>query len=134
MNDMKNILTTVIITSLILSSGCSKQGSASNTLTIPIPNGDFESWQFQEPLIWQHNSCPPCLPPFETYIVRQDTSAYQGQFAAKLLYNNVYPATVQNMFFVAGHPNDLTAFVKTNMAANDSVTVKVKLYKKNSLE
>src|SRR5665647_3425476 len=67
-----------------------KKGN-SNSQTISIPNGDFEDWDnIPNLLIWQTNSCPACVPPYETYIVQKVSDSYSGQFAAKFIYNNVY--------------------------------------------
>lgn len=99
--------------------------------SIPVPNGDFEMWSTQLPVAWETNSCPPCVPAYETYIVQQDTDAYQGQYAAKFIYNNVYPARAENHFSISRHPEELNAFVKCNLAANDSVHISVTLFHNN---
>lgn len=95
--------------------------------TIAVPNGDFESWTYLKPDSWTTNSCPACAPPYETYIVRPDSDSYQGVFAAKFIYNNVYPAYAQNEFPVSIHPTNLTAFVKCNLYGMDTVTIKITL-------
>lgn len=99
--------------------------------SLQVPNGDFELWSNQLPLAWQTNSCPPCVPAYETYIVQQDTNAYQGQFAAKFIYNNVYPATAVNGFAITRHPDYVKAYVKSNLVANDSVSIHVAVFHNN---
>jgi hypothetical protein len=131
---MKTIKTLLILCIAFGVASCSKE----KDVTVPalpqqiIPNHDFESWTDQLPVSWQTNSCPACVPPFETYIVQQDTDAYQGQFAAKFIYNNVYAAWAENTFSVTGHPAHLTAYVKSNLAANDSVLIRIKLFNNNT--
>lgn len=98
---------------------------------IPVPNGDFENWSVLSPDNWTTNSCPACVPPYETYIVQQDSSAYQGQFAAKFIYNNVYAAWAHNGFAVTSHPVELSAYVKCNLVTTDSVLIRVKLFNNN---
>jgi hypothetical protein len=99
--------------------------------TFQVPNGDFEFWNNQLPIAWQTNSCPPCVPAYETYIVQQDTNAYQGQYAAKFIYNNVFPATADNGFAISRHPAELKAYVMSNLAANDSVRISVAVFNNN---
>jgi hypothetical protein len=96
-----------------------------------VPNGGFETWTNMLPVNWNTNSCPACVPPYETYIVQQDSSAYQGQFAAKFIYNNVYAAWAKNGFVISAHPTQLSAFVKCNLIPTDSVLMCVKLYHNN---
>jgi hypothetical protein len=94
-----------------------------------IPNGNFESWSELLPQSWKTNSCPACVSAFETYIVRKDSGSYQGQFAAKFIYNNFYRATAINKFPLATHPNVLTAYVKCSLYGADTVSVKIRLLK-----
>jgi len=119
---MKSI---IILISIIILSACTKD----NAKLIQIPNGDFESWTNLLPNNWVTNSCPYCLPAFETYIIQQDTPAYEGKYAAKFIYNNVYAATAENKFALSEHPDYLTANVKCNHFGNDTVSVKIKLLK-----
>ncbi len=98
---------------------------------IAVPNGDFENWTAQLPDNWTTNSCPPCAQPNETYIVQQDTSAHQGQFAAKFIFNNVYPAWAHNGIAVTSHPQQLSAYVLCHLCPTDSVLIRVKVFNNN---
>ena len=52
--------------------GCKK--NIADQQIIPIPNGDFELWDDVPNLLsWETNSCPACVPPYETYIVQKVT-------------------------------------------------------------
>src|ERR1700692_3430171 len=98
----------ILITIIVLQS-CTKVGPLPQ---FAIPNGDFESWTADDYLPgWKSNSCPVCVPPYETYDVQKTTQAYHGQYAAKFLYNGVYPAYANNKFAVAGHPSLLAGYV-----------------------
>ena len=101
--------------------------STQSQITNSIPNGDFENWNNLLLQSWQTNSCPACVPAFETYIVKQDSTSYHGQFAAKFIYNNLYPATAVNKFSVSTHPTMLSAYVKYSIYGSDTVSVKIKL-------
>ncbi len=119
----------LILLSIIILTACKKD----KLILLPVPNGDFESWNALSPKYWKTNSCPFCLPPFDTYIVQQDSSPYEGKFAAKFIYNNVYPAWAENKFAISNHPDNLTAFVKCNLYGNDTVSVKIKLLKNTTV-
>ncbi|MEO6131731.1 MAG: hypothetical protein ABIQ02_07775, partial [Saprospiraceae bacterium] len=96
---------------------------------IPVPNGDFENWDNTLFLQnWQTNSCPVCDPPYESYIIRKDSSSYHGTFAAKFIYNNVFPAQATNGFSISTHPANLTGYVKSKFPAADSASIKVYLF------
>src|SRR4029077_8481519 len=113
---------------LTIAISCSKQNN--NAQVIVIPNGDFEDWGGGPlPSIWQTNSCPYCVPPFETYVVQQDSNAaYHGKYAAKFIYNNVFAAFARNRFPIPDHPSMLKAFVKCNMFGADTVLIKIVLF------
>jgi hypothetical protein len=132
---MKTMNAFFLLLAAIGAAGCSKDPVVqppASTSSIAVPNGDFENWNNQLPAGWQTNSCPPCVPAYETYIVQQDTGAYQGQFAAKFMYNNVYAAWAENGFAISAHPQQLEAHVKCHLAANDSVGIHVKLFHNNA--
>lgn len=120
--------------SMIYFASCTKdnvipaQSSNQSQQIIPIPNGDFESWTNILPQNWNTNSCPFCAPSYETYIVQQDSNSFQGAFAAKFIYNNVYAAVAENKFSISTHPNNLTAFVKCNLFGADTVFIKIKVF------
>lgn len=126
---MKNIPSILTVATLLLVAACTKDNNMADPTpapqAIPIPNGDFESWPFQRPEYWQNNSCPYCAQPIETYIVQQDSNPPQGLFAAKFIYNNVYPAYAENRFAVPTHPVTLTAYVKCDLYGTDSVYIKI---------
>ncbi len=112
----------------IVVTGCSKDKIVKQTAI--IPNGDFENWDNMPLLLnWKTNSCPACVPSYETYIVQRDPIAYNGKFAAKFVYNNVYAATAENRFKLQTHPLNLTAYAKCNLYGTDSVSIKIKLLK-----
>jgi hypothetical protein len=97
-------------------------------LPVAVPNGDFENWNSMLlPDSWTTNSCPVCVSPFMTDIVRRDSDACGGFTAAKFLYNNVNAAWAENRFAVHSHPLNLTACVKCNLTGTDTVLIKVNL-------
>jgi hypothetical protein len=102
-------------------------------LDFTIPNGDFEQWDNQNLLIWQTNSCPFCVPPFETYIVQKESDAAHGQFAAKFIYNNFYRSVATNKFAISVHPYALTAYIKSNIANGDTAILRVDLFLNNAV-
>lgn len=125
---------TSLLTFLCVLAVCSCKKDASNQQTIPIPNGDFEQWDNMPNLItWQTNSCPPCVPPYETYIVQKVTEAEHGQFAAKFIYNNVYSSLASNKFSILQHPTILTGYIKSNITNGDTATIHVDLYSGNTV-
>jgi hypothetical protein len=102
-------------------------------LTSLIPNGDFENWTSSSRLTdWTTNSCPECMPPFETYIVQKDSLGYHGKYAARLIYNNVYPSFAENKFPLRFHPLALGGYFKCNIHGADTVSVKIWLFKNNT--
>jgi hypothetical protein len=111
---------------------CTKH--ASNQQTIPIPNGDFEQWDNMATLTtWQTNSCPVCVPAYETYIVQKVTDAANGQFAAKFVYNDVYSSYASNKFAVTVHPTTLAAYVKSGIITGDTASIRIELFSGNNL-
>lgn len=132
---MKTFKIILILCISFVAISCSKDeippGPFQPQQNIPVPNGDFENWTAQLPDNWTTNSCPACVPTYETYIVQQDSSAYQGQFAAKFLYNNMYTAWAHNGFSVTSHPQQLSAYVKCHLAPTDSVLIRVKVFNNN---
>jgi hypothetical protein len=101
---------------------------------IPIPNGDFELWDNMPTLLsWQTNSCAACDPPWETYIVQKSTDAFSGQFAAKLIYNNVYSSFACNKFSISLHPTHLTGYIKSTIAIGDTALIHIDLFLGNNI-
>jgi hypothetical protein len=122
----------ITITLLLTLIACQKNSPVE--LDLAIPNGDFEQWDAnQNLLIWRTNSCPLCVPPFETYIVQKQTDATHGQFAAKFIYNNVYSSIATNKFAISVHPSALTADIKSNIASGDTALLQVDLFLNNAL-
>jgi len=116
---------------MFASFGCRKDASQP---IISIPNGDFELWDNMPILYdWRTNSCPVCVPPYETYIVQRVTAAAHGQFAAKFTYNNVYSSWADNKFSIPLHPGFLTGYIKSNIANGDTATIHVALFSWNNL-
>lgn len=117
---------------LITFLSCKKINSGPQALS--IPNGDFEDWDnTQNLLIWQTNSCPACVPPFQTYIVQKVTDAYSGKFAAKFIYNNVYQSWAINKFPIAVHPSLLTCYVKGTITNGDTAIIHIDLFSGNNI-
>ena len=111
---------------------CKKDST--NQQTISIPNGDFELWDNTSNLYnWQTNSCPVCVPPFETYIIQKVTDASHGQYAAKFIYNNVYRSLAFNKFAISLHPTLLTGFIKSNIENGDTATIHIDLFFENNI-
>jgi hypothetical protein len=128
---MKLLLPMAILISVTVNLSCSKDPAVQ---TIPIPNGDFETWDNMSVLAnWKTNSCPTCVAPYETYIVKKDSSAYSRQFAAKFIYNNVYASWAENKFPISRHPIYLTGNVKCNLFGTDTVSIKIFLYNNNAI-
>ena len=123
---------TIIVLLVLAFLSCKKE--AANEQIIPIPNGDFEQWDNMSNLaIWQTNSCPACVPPYETYIVKKVTDAANGQFAAKFVYNNVYSSYAINKFAISLHPTSLTGYIKSNIASGDTAIIHVDLFSGNTI-
>jgi hypothetical protein len=132
---MKKSISLLIVCVMLMMASCDKENAVqkkpdSNAkLLITVPNGDFELWDPGYWLsVWKNNSCPPCMQPVETYIVKQDSIAYSGQFAAKFIFNNAYPSWAENKFAISYHPLQLNANVKCNLVAGDTVLIKVSLF------
>jgi hypothetical protein len=128
---MKTVNFFIILAAIFALQSCKLENStpASN-----VPNGDFEGWTSLDNLDdWTTNSCPTCVPPYETYIVQKTTEAYHGQYAAKFIYNGVYPAYANSTFAVTAHPSNLTGYVKCYLYNSDTVSVKVWVFKANAV-
>ena len=129
---MKVRALTIIMLSVLTFLSCKKESA--NQQIIPIPNGDFEQWDNMPNLaIWQTNSCPPCVPPYETYIVKKVTDAANGQFAAKLVYNSVYSSYANNKFAISLHPTSLTGYIKSSIASGDTAIIHIDLFSGNNI-
>jgi hypothetical protein len=124
--EMEKLKIFIVLISVFGFLSCSKDNV--NQQTILIPNGDFENWNTGWLQNWETNSCPPCVPPYDPYVIKQDSSAYHGQYAAKFIYNNVYAAWAQNKFSVPKHPSNLTSYVKCDLYGSDTVSIKIKLF------
>lgn len=129
---MKMLKLFLLLILLLTLFSCKK--SISSQDNINIPNGDFELWDNMPNLIsWQTNSCPACVPPWETYIVQKVTDASHGQFAAKFIYNNVYSSFAKNKFAISLHPSILNAYVKSNITHGDTATIHIDLFLRNNI-
>lgn len=108
-----------------------------------IPNSDFELWDNQPvPLFWESNSRPLTLPPWDPYIVKQDTDRYSGNFSANLWGNGVIKPYVKTNFAVSQHPISFSLFYKllfppcvndTLYFQQDTVSVRVELLNNSSV-
>jgi hypothetical protein len=113
---------------VLILSGCKKH-PFNHQQIIPIPNGDFEQWDnIGRLMIWQTNSCPPCLPPYETYIVKKVPDAANGQFAAKFIFNGLCNSYANNKFQISLHPPLSSGYVKSNLSIGDSATIHIDLF------
>lgn len=113
---------------MIILYSCSRENVTPEEI-IAVPNGDFENWDnllFLEN--WQTNSCPPCDPAFESYIIRKDSNSYHGLLAAKFIYNNVFASQATNNFPISAHPSNLTGYVRSNFPSPDKAFIKIHLY------
>ncbi len=131
---MKKIKVFIVCSTLITFASCSKDNNdqyVSPEVTpqiISIPNGDFENWNNFLLQDWITNSCPICIPPYESYIVQRDSNSYQGAFAAKFIYNNVFNSWAEDRFLISAHPVHLIAYVKCNLLGTDTVSIKVVIF------
>jgi hypothetical protein len=108
---------------------CSKSNSNINYTSIQIPNGDFESWDGINVLQqWQTNSCPPCVPAYDSYVIKKVTDAEQGQFAAKFIYNSVFRSLSELKFPISEYPSLLTGYVRSTIASGDTAFIQVDLF------
>jgi len=132
---MKITLPSLIAILLITITGCSKTVTTTDpALIIPIPNGDFENWDgWPSPLDWRTNSCPPCVGPFDEYIIKQDAAAYHGSFAANFIYNFHLAPKAENKFYISAHPTELVGHIKCSMPPLDTVSIIIKLYNGNAM-
>jgi len=129
---MKVSALTIIMLYVLTFLSCKKE--AANNQMIPIPNGDFEQWDDMPILAnWQTNSCPACVPPYDTYIIKKVTDAANGQFAAKFVYNNVYSSYANNKFAISLHPTSLTGYIKSNIASGDTAIIHLDLFSGNNI-
>jgi hypothetical protein len=130
--NMKAKALPIIMLSVLSMLGCKKETAIQQI--IPIPNGDFELWDNMPNLYsWKTNSCPACLPPYETYIVQKVREASNGQFAARFIYNYVYRSYATNKFPVSIHPGVLTGYIKSNIASGDTAIIHVDLFSGNTI-
>lgn len=67
------------------------------------------------------------MPPFDMYIVKQDSAAGHGTFADKFISNGVITATAENKFYIPFHPSSLLALIKTDIPGTDTVSINIKL-------
>jgi hypothetical protein len=100
-----------------------------------ISNSDFENWTGGYPENWETNSCPPCVPPWETYIAQKDSiNTFHGAYSLKLMYNNTSvstgfaPAWVKSRFPVQSHPVELEGYVRSEIFGSDTVSIEIKVF------
>lgn len=130
---MKAILFSLALCISVLSS-CKDDDNNPIPAVFTVPNGDMELWDSAPlPLSWTTNSCPMCLSPYEQYIVRMDTASQHDSLAALLIYNNMYPAWMENRFAVPAHPQSVSAWVKLLASPTDSVIIQVSVIDNNTV-
>lgn len=108
-----------------------------NFLFAQIPNHGFENWDNQPRLLdWQNNSYPLTMPPYDPYIIRQDTNAKVGQYAANFYSNGVIKPWATVTFPMAMQYTELTAWVRyqfppcvndVGFSEKDTVSIKVEV-------
>jgi hypothetical protein len=129
---MRSGLFFISIIIAFLFAGCKKNNTVSQI--IPIPNGDFESWNSWPVLSdWQTNSCPLCVPPYEPYIVRKVTDAASGQYAAQFIFNGFYPGEAVNKFPVSLHPSSLQGYIKSTITGTDTARIHIDIIAGNTI-
>jgi len=99
---------------------------------IPVPNGDFENWNWQlRPISWYTNGCPLCVgAQWDEYVVKQDSqTVYHGKYSAQLMYNYSFQAYAKIKFALSIHPSSLQAYVTCHLYTPDTVSINIKLYK-----
>jgi len=107
-----------------------------------VPNGYMENWS-EGPVLqeWKTNSRPQTLPPWEPYVVRRDTHAFQGKYAAGLYANGMFRAEAISLFPVRYHPLELELWYQlhfppcvndSGFPAKDKVRIRVDLLNKGN--
>jgi hypothetical protein len=130
MKIIKFLLFTILLTHMI---SCKKTDTTVEQL-IPIPNGNFESWSSAPMLdIWKTNSCPICLPAFNTYVIEKVTESQDGQFAAKFITSNQYKSIAENKFQISEHPSLLRGFIKSDITSGDTAQIHIDLFSGNTI-
>jgi len=127
MKTIKYLLPTLMLLTLF---SCKKDSQQ----TIQIPNGDFELWDNSPTLYnWQTNSCPSCVPPFETYIVQKVTDVAHAKYAAKFIFNGVYSSWANNKFPISLHPTAMTGYIKSNITGGDTAIIHIDIFEGNNI-
>ena len=91
-----------------------------------IPNSDFENWTIT-PLWEELDGWTSFYGDFVVPCISKDTDSYSGSFAA--YFNNFsIPSYAYTSFPLSAKPGLLRAFVKANVAAGDSIYIRVVLY------
>jgi hypothetical protein len=122
------------LTILLVSQISCKKTNPTTEQLIPIPNGNFELWSSKPVLnIWKTNSCPLCVPAYNTYIVEKDNEFQNGQFAAKFIFNNVYKSRAENKFQISEHPSLLRGFIKSTITLGDTAQIHIDLFSGNTI-
>ena len=102
-----------------------------------IPNSGMEQWDWQPKLLeWETNSNPLTLPPWEPYIVRQDTDHYSGKYSANLIGNGIFKPYAKSIFPVSFMPKNLSLYYRlffppcvndSSYPEKDTVSISVEL-------
>lgn len=101
-----------------------------------IPNSDFEIWNGGPTIAdWQTNSCPLCVPPYNTYLIHQDsTDVYHGKYAARFEYGGLYHTIASTKFALTLHPAFLNAYVmQATHGITDTAFIHMRLYNNNAV-
>lgn len=102
------------------------------SITAQIPNSDFELWEpdniYEKPVGWTTNNGE-----YLGTSVKQDTTAYSGNYAIRLFSGNKNTIWAQANFVINFHPQLLNAYVKTDKYPFDSTEIKVYLFYQSML-
>ena len=129
---MKTIPLYTLCIILLVLSAC--RSDKSDQVIIPVPNGDFEQWDNLLFLTdWETNSCPPCVPAYDPYVVKRDSDAYHGKYAAQFIFNHVYKSLAVSKFAISMHPSSLTGCLKSVIASNDTVMIHIDIFSDNKV-
>ncbi len=129
---MKNLRLIFLYFLLVMISSCRK--NPVNQITMPIPNGDFEQWNSWPVLInWQTNSCPLCMTPINEYVVKKDSLAYHGKYAAKFIFNGLYKSRARNKFAISTHPTLLTGYINSRIMPGDFAKISIDIFYKKQV-
>lgn len=106
--------------------GCFKTPASPS---ISVPNGDFENWSDSaDPGSWQTNNCPLCTQQIDRLQVLRDDDPYRGRYGAEFISNGAFPGRAMNSFPVLNHPSFLRFYIKSDLQAGDTASVRIIIF------